>query len=266
MKSGFTLLLFIYPALKLRRLFYAVYFIMKSVASLSLFALVLISFGCKKEEIKLEVSPSEIAVYTEGTQQITANVDEVQYSSQDEFYASVDPTGLVTGNKVGSTEIHVSSSAGTARIPVTIMSKYSLYPDLDGLIGKGLSDITKVMGSNYTSSTASTGDPMYTFMNPTSYASGIMFILKNNVCSSILVAVPTTHTSMLTKHLIERYSIAGTQNGYYFFLNHDKKVVIGLSVYSASLLAVLYMENTSTKAVETIDSSIIEEYRSIYVE
>ena len=214
----------------------------------------------------MEVSPTEIAVYSEGTQQITTNVEDAQFSSQDDFYASVESSGLVTGNKVGTTEILVSSSNGTARIPVTVLNKYSLYPDLDGLIGKGLSDFTKLLGSDYSTSTTTSGEPMYGFSNPSTYASLIACTISGNKCSSIVVAVPTTYTSMLTKHLVERYTVAGTQNGYYFFLNHDKKVVITLYVYSASLLAVLYMENTSSKSSEAIDFSVLQELSSLSFE
>ncbi|MBR7005152.1 MAG: Ig-like domain-containing protein [Bacteroidales bacterium] len=229
----------------------------------SVFALIAIS--CTKESVKLEVTPSEVSLYVEGTKQITTNVEDAQFSSKDEFYASVDNTGLVTGNKVGETEILVNSTHGTATIPVTIIPQYTLYPDLDGLVGKSQSDITKVMGNSYQTSTSSDGNTMMTYLNPTKYAEAIGFTISksNNLCSSIVVAVPTSYTSMLTKHLIERYSIAGMQNDYYFFLNHDKKVMIGLTVYSASLLAVAYMNYTSTKSSDIPDYSFIDDFRAI---
>ena len=227
------------------------------MCSLSLFFL-----GCEKAGKKLEVSPNEITIYFEGTKQLTANVEDAQFSSKDEFYATVDQTGLVTGGKVGKTEIAVSSKSGSVSVPVTIMSQYSLYPDLDGLVGKGISDITNVMGSDYTTSTTSSGT-MYTYKDPTKYAAAIGFTLTGGKCSSIIVAVSTSYTSMITKHLLERYTVAGMQNDYYFFLNHDKNVVIGMTVYSASLIAVMYTENTSTKAIESVDFSPIENYRSL---
>ena len=232
--------------------------ILLCLCSLSLFLL-----GCEKMGKKLEVNPSEISIYSEGTAHLTTNVEDALFSSKDEFYASVDAAGLVKGKKVGKTEIAVSSKSGSASIPVTIMPQYSLYPDLDGLIGKGLSDITKVMGSDYTSSTTSSGDKMYTYKHPTTYAAAIGFTLTGGVCSNIIVAVSTSYTTKITKHLLERYAVAGMQNDYYFFLNHDKNVVIGMTVYSASLIAVMYIKNTSTKAVEFVDFSAIEDYRSL---
>ena len=228
-----------------------------------MFSLPFFLLGCEKVGKKLEVSPSEITIYSEGTAQLTTNVEDAQFSSKDEFYASVDAAGLVTGKKVGKTEIAVSSTSGSASIPVTVMSQYSLYPDLDGLVGKGLSDITKVMGADCTSSTTSSGGTMYTFKQPTTYATAIGFTLTEGLCSSVIVVVSTSYTSMLTKHLLERYTVAGMQNDYFFFLNHDKSVVIGLTVYSSSLIAVMYTKNTSTKAIKSVDFSAIDNYRSL---
>lgn len=218
--------------------------------------------SCKKaEEIKLQVTPQEIAVYSEGTQLITTNVDDATFTSGDEFYASVDATGMVTGNKVGETTINVSSTKGSASVPVKILSQYSLYPDIDFLVGKTLNDITKVLGTAYDHDTTSKGEDMYVFTYPTSYVDFIGFIMSGSRVSSILVAVPTKNTSMLTKHLLERYSVAGMQNDYYFFLNHDKNVVIALTVYSIKYLAAMYVENTSSKSQVELDYSILEDFQ-----
>lgn len=218
--------------------------------------------GCQKA-IQLQVTPQEIAVYSEGTQQLTTNVDDATFSSGDDYYASVDVNGLVTGNKVGETVINVSSSHGSASVPIKILSQYSLYPDVDNLIGKGLSDVTKVFGTSYDHSISSKGEDMYVFEYPTSYVDFIGFTMSGNKVANILVAVQTKHTSMLTKHLIERYNIAGMQNNYYFFLNHGKKVTIALTVYSVKYLAAMYLENTSSKSAQVIDNSVLEDFQSI---
>ena len=222
---------------------------------LSLLSIVCLAcfLSCSKEETKkLEVTPTNITVYSEGTTQLTTNVDDATFKSADDFYATVDEVGLVTGNKVGETEIVVSSAHGTVKVPVTIMNKYSLYPDVDGLIGKSASDVTNVLGTSYTTSTTSSGGTNYTYINPTSYAAGIVATIESGKCSAIGVLISTSNTSMLTKHLLERYSVAGMQNDYYFFLNHDKNVVIALNVYSASYLMVIYMPYSSSKSSEAI--------------
>lgn len=206
--------------------------------------------GCDSEgtEVALEVSPESIVLYSEGTTQITTNVGDVAFVSNDTYYATVDDSGLVTANKVGKTSINVYSKNNGANrgvvIPVEVIPKYSIYPEIDGLIGKGLNDITRVMGSNYVTSTTSDGDMMYTYNQPTTYAAGIGFTLKNGICSSIIVAIPTSYTTMISKYLLERYRLAGMQNDHYFFVNHGESVLIALTVYSTSMIAVMYMENS----------------------
>ena len=206
--------------------------------------------GCtEKEEAKLEVNPSSVVVYSEGTQQLSTNVDNVTFSTKDDYYATVSSSGLVTGERVGSTEIVVKSSIGSVEVPIVILHKYSLYPDVDRLIGKSISDMVNLFGSDYKTSTSSSGNLIYGYTYPTSYADAIMFMMEGTTINSIGVLVSTSYTSMITKHLLERYKVAGMQNDMYFFLNHDEDVIIGLEVYNYKYIMVLYMGRTSSKSM-----------------
>lgn len=225
-------------------------------------ALLPMLFGCQKEAANLTVSPSEISMYAEGTKEITTNASDATFKSMDEYYAEVDSKGLVTANKVGNTEITVSGNGQVKKVPVTIIPQYNLYPDLDVLIGKSKSDVTKLLGTNYKSSTTSSGQEMWTYASYNSYTAGLGFTFKSNgTVEYAMAAISTSYTSMLTKALIERYTVAGMLNDYYFFLNHGKKVVIGLTVYSANILAVMYMEYSGSKSVG-IDESFFESMKA----
>lgn len=201
-----------------------------------------------KEEVKLEVTPESVVVYSEGTAQLSANVDDAIFESSDTFYAKVDENGLVTGNRVGETEIVVSSSSGKVIVPVTIRHRYSLYPDVDVLIGKRASDVTNLLGSSYTKKTSSSGAVNYNYTDPTPYTDYITVTLTDGKCSGIGVLVDTKYTSMLTKHILERYALVDMENDIYYFVNHDMNVFIGLTVYSSSYLAVVYIPFSSTKS------------------
>lgn len=220
-------------------------FIMKRIVLLSFCVMALL--GCEKESPKLSVTPTDITLYSEGTKQITTNATDATFTITDDFYASVEANGMVTANKVGQTNILVNSSYGSTTIPVTVMPQYVLYPDVDELIGKNLSEVITVMGSNYETSTSDDGDKNYMYMNPTSYCEMIGFTFSGNTCKSIAIFVPTKYTTQITKALIERYTVAGMQNDYYFFLNHDEDVTIALTVYSASYIGVAYMARTKSK-------------------
>lgn len=218
---------------------------MKKLTLVSFCAMALLS--CGKESPKLTVTPTDIVLYADGTKQITTNATDATFEVKDDFYASVESNGIVTANKVGETDIIVSSAYGSASIPVTVLPQYTLYPDVDMLIGKNLSAVTAVMGSSY-ETTTNNGKPMYMYKNPTSYCEGIGFVFSGNTCDMILVAIPTTHTTKITKALIERYDVAGMSNDIYYFLNHDRNVMILLTVYSYKAIAVGYTAYDDTKA------------------
>lgn len=207
-------------------------------------------YSCQKEELSLTVSPNEITLYAEGTKQITTNVIDATYSSQDEFYASVDPKGLVSANKVGSTLIKVSGNGETKTIPITILSKYTLYPNLDQLIGKTKADVKNALGLSYIEK-----NNIWTYKNLTSYAS-IGVIFKDEKVESAVAFVSTIYTTQLVNYLTERYAIAGMQNDFYFFLNHDKNVMIGTTVYSVDYLGVAYMAYSGFKSAESVMPTI----------
>lgn len=73
-----------------------------------------ILIGCQKEAANLTVSPSEITLYAEGTKAITTNASNATFTSEDDYYAEVDESGLVTANKVGNTKITVSGNISTS--------------------------------------------------------------------------------------------------------------------------------------------------------
>lgn len=121
----------------------------------SFFALLLT--GCEKLKPVLTVDPESFTFYVDGKGQITTNVEDASFSSDDEFYASVSETGAVTANKVGQTNITVNSSIGSLKVPVTVLPKYDLYPDMDGLIGKTRSAVEALLGTPFSSSTDKNG-------------------------------------------------------------------------------------------------------------
>lgn len=214
---------------------------MKQTIICACFAMTLFVLSCEKST-PLTVEPSEIVLYTDGTQQINAEPsDGVKYTSDDDYYASVDANGLVTANKVGKTNIRVSSSNGDATIPVVILPKYSLYPELDPVINSPVSTLKNVLGSNYSSSYSSTGELLYSYENYNTYTTEIIATISNNKCTGVGVLVPTSNMSMLIKYLTERYTIAGMLNDYYLFMNHDENVVISLTLYNISFLMVMYL-------------------------
>lgn len=201
----------------------------------------LLSVSCSKESTPLTVSPEQITCYTDMTVQIEATPSEgATYAVADDFYAKVDDTGLVTARKVGKTEIHVSSPNGAKTIPCTVIPKYTLCDDMTQYVGTSISSVISKFGTNYTSKTGTDGVTTYTYQNYNSYLTGLGFSVKNGIVDNVLLAISTKYTSQFTDYLTERYSVVGMQNDIFFFLDHDKKVIIAFTVYSYNMLTVMY--------------------------
>ncbi len=237
---------------------------MKTIKFTAICLLAITAIACQKKSTPLTVDPSSIIVYSGGKQQLTANPAEgVTYTSKDEFYAEVDANGLVTGNKVGGTEIVASSDNGTVTIPVTVMPEYSLYPDLTPLINSSLSAMTDLLGSNYQTGTSKTGETTYMYMNYNTYTAAIMASVSNGICTQLCTVISTSYLTKFTNYLLERYAVAGMQNDYYLFLNHDKNVLITMGLYNTKYMMAVYSAYTGTKSDEIDINAILERYRDL---
>lgn len=239
---------------------------MKAIKMTATCLLAIVAIACQKQSksTPLTVEPSSVVLYSDGKQQLTANPTEgVTYASQDEYYAEVDANGLVTGNKVGKTEIVTSSSNGTVRIPVTVMPAYSLYPDLTPLINSSESAMTDLLGSYSEKSTSEKGETTYLYRDYNTYTAGIMVSFSNGICTGLCTIISTSHLKKFTNYLIERYTVAGMQNDYYFFLNHNKTVVISMTLYNYKYMMAVYIPNTGTKSEQIDANSILESCKGL---
>jgi len=208
--------------------------------SVLLLGLCLISCDQEIEKTPLQVTPGRVSIYSDGSAQLKATPsDGVCYSILDDFYASVNSSGLVEGKRIGSTTVVASSKNGEVQIPVTVISKYSLYPELESYVGVSLNEITKKFGSDYS---LVNGGIIYEDYNV--YTKALLFMQKNGVYNSAAALVKIAYTSSLVKYLNERYKLVYIQNDQYYFFNHDEKVAIVMEVYNSSYLVVMYIPNT----------------------
>ncbi len=217
---------------------------MKHTLKTILFTVLLTPFltSCDDFAKPLIVTPSEIVLYSDGTKQITANLEGATFTSKDEWYAEVDATGLVTANYVGETEIIVSAEGQTKSIPVLVRPAYVLYPDLDEFIGKSKSDVISTFGQPDTENKNMIG---YEYND---YAPIVGFNFENGYVSQAAAFVPNKYMSKLASMIAERYAPIAMQNDEYWFINHDKDVIIGTMVYNVTYMGVLYSPYTESKA------------------
>lgn len=232
-------------------------------SAICILSIAVVAIACQKQTNSLSVEPSSVVLYSGWTKQLTAQPSEgVTYTSSDEFYAEVDEDGLVTANKVGATTIIASSGNGTVKIPVAVLSQYTLYPDLDQIINTSATEMTEILGSNYTKKVED-GKTTYTYMNYNTYTTGIIAVFENEVCNSIVVLVPSTYATKLAKYLVERYSVVAMQNDIYGMLNHDMDVMIVLGEYNYKYMMVGYAPYSNSKSVVGEISNLLKTYKDI---
>lgn len=237
---------------------------MKNLLTIILCTMTIVMVSCEKANTKLEVTPGTVSLYANGTKQLTTTPSTgVTFSSEDKFYAEVSSDGLVKANKVGRTNIKVTSKNQTSFVPVTIMPKYTLYPELESIVGAPVSKMTSILGTNYKQGITSSGDISYTYAEYNNYTYGIVCTFKNGVCNNIGTIVSTTYLNQFCDYLIERYTVAGMQNDYYFFLDHDQKTIISMTLYNAYYMMAIYIPYSGSKASEVDYETVVEELRSI---
>lgn len=210
-------------------------------------ALMPLLFSCKKEEVfKLVATPSRVEIYSDETKKITTNAPSATLKVADDFYASIEDNNTVKAQKVGETTVIVSANGQVTRVPLIIKPRQTLYPDLDKIMGKTKSDVVALLGSNYSNGNA--GGCIYTDYN--TYVKGIVVSFDSGKATAIGVAISSIHMNKIVEYLLERYSYLGLHDDFFLHLNHDKDVAIGLTVYSADALMVIYAPMSDSKSAE----------------
>lgn len=110
---------------------------MKPFATI-IIALVLLA-GCKKDE-KFTISQESANLNRLGTLQLNASVD-AEFKSLDTNIAYVSSSGLITGNRIGSTDIAATADGKTLYCRVTVSPRSMLYREPLFEVASSCSDI-----------------------------------------------------------------------------------------------------------------------------
>ena len=93
-----------------------------------LLLLLLAVSSCEEDTNMIIHTPQRIHLYPGEQKQIEAESSQkIQYSSLNDYYASVDENGLVTARYVGDTQVRLSTSAVKEFIQVSVIPRYTLY-------------------------------------------------------------------------------------------------------------------------------------------
>lgn len=160
--------------------------------------------GCSNEdENKISLSSSKVSMNFEDEYQIEATCeDKITYTSENDYHAKVSADGLITGGRVGETNILLKSDDDSKKVKVTIEPLYNVYPDPDTNFGKSTrKDIIKKYGTPEIEDGDIIGYSNYSSASPI-----IMFSFdESDKLSGAIVLTKYTQITALTNFLLERY-------------------------------------------------------------
>lgn len=222
---------------------------MKQIFPLLIIIFAACLFSCTEKDISLTLDTNSVNMEFKNYYQLIANVTEAKYYSEDEYHATVDENGLITANRIGNTNIVVSSSKGSAKVKVIVRPCYNLYPEPCRDWTKTKSQII----SQYGTPSSETSSGISYLTDSKIYPLIIYEFDQNNILKESSVTVNESYASTLAKFLEERYAYSGIFSQTYIFYNEIKKESITMSVLLSKisgykLYLVRYVPYSATKS------------------
>lgn len=214
--------------------------------------------GCSSsDESKLTLSTNHVSLYSEETETITAS-DKATWSSDDEFVASVNNNGTISGEHVGTTVVTAASNNGQGKCTVEVKAKYNTYTD----------PIFEFEASKSTIKTKEKRtlddekEESLLFKPEKSTIGGVGYLFKNGKMNAIAVNVKTSSALEATKFLIERYLVVGAGVGNIagaMINNLPNKATMGITMsVESGYVLVLYMPYNKNKNRSIVEEDVIK--------
>lgn len=202
--------------------------------------------GCSKDEIdSITVKSDAISVLVGSKIDLGATSgSKITYTSDNPYYATVSDAGIVTGGRVGSTNITLKNSTVSKIVKVTTISTNFLYPDPLLAFGASQSEMVAKLG---TPTVQNTTGIMYN--NSANTTDGTLYLFTNDKLTQVTVFVKTSFSSLLSSYLTDRFAYAGQMSGSYIYFNDivSSKITIGVScTLQSNDWYVIYTPYTST--------------------
>ena len=240
----------------------------KTFKLLMSFSLVISSFifvGCPPDNNHITLNVSEKTLYHEDVYQIDAkSKSAITYSSENEYYAKVSETGLVTAMFVGETNILLSNKYDSKTFKVIVSPRSNLYPEPDVKFGDSKNSILAKFGAP----DLEIGPPDIEngsgilYGNYSNSAPVLMFLFdESNKMTSYAIMVKSSYSSELADFLQKRYLFVSQNNGISTFVNGltttTATMAIGSTQYDASYWEVMYVSVAAQNTQLRSDKSTI---------
>lgn len=192
---------------------------------LAILSVATIFSSCKKDDDKDEqftIDKQAITLVHDGTETIVAS-EAATWSSDNEFVATVDDKGVITGNHIGEAIITATAKGKLQNVKVTVKAKYNTItePIMDFSLTReqvkeqatGILSQENESGLSYFINSSKSQLNMYIFEETTGK-------LKQSAWGAY--SLTEVSPSDLVGFLVERYQPVTMEDGYYFFINSNK--------------------------------------------
>lgn len=241
---------------------------MKKILLCMLMALPFIFTSCSDDDDDdngIKIQNPKIEMVAGDSKQINATSDlKLNYSVEDEYYASVSESGLIDAKRVGETNIIVRNDQKSEKVNVIITPQYKTYPDPDFMFGETRSAVIKKLGTPANETDAAIAYEGYSTKAPL-----IIYTFdESNKVSGVSVIVGTTYTEELAKFLAERYvMVKGTGDITLIGFDHldEDKATLGVAVslYNTTYWMVVYLPYSGTTTKSMKKSMDVNSFKAI---
>lgn len=181
------------------------------------------------EEEILTVSPTSVIMHYDESQQLTASGQIDFWTSDNEFVATVSPSGLVSGNHVGVTSIKAAKGTKSVFSTVEIKPRYNVFDT--PVTDFGATKATIKSREKHTFSSERDNALLYIFSEGT-HPCLASYAFQNNKLFAIYLYLKAGDYQAAGLHLLERYQPATLYDDAYFFMN-------GLTSASSNMMIML---------------------------
>lgn len=201
-------------------------------------------YGCSSddENTKLSLNKSAVTLNYKTTEQLEAS-GKVEWTSENDFVASVNENGVIEGKHVGKTFIVASNGTEEVKCAVEVTPKYNIYrePILDFGITK-----EELKGRENRELLSETSTAIKYRGNSGSAASEIAYAFKNDKMNGAGALLKSSYSSVIMDFLVERYQAAFQEDGVFYFIdgttsNYTK--FVSLSIGSSGIIIMYTPKN-----------------------
>lgn len=204
----------------------------------------------------INLKTSDVTLYYNDEAQIEAKSDyKITYSSENEYYASVDDKGLIKAGRVGETMITLTNGKVSKSLKVAVKAKDDrFYTEPNIQFGISRNDLINKLG---TPDFATENGIAYDNHSTNVPQVGYIFD-SNNKLQASYVLVSTSQSSRLGAFLDERYFPIGSEDYNIYFINslltQTPTMGIGTTLYYLEHWMVVYVPYNDNNKKSTSDS------------